>query len=211
MISKFKNNNEARKSAVIYRSNFEQVKELYEDDKEMAGELAISIMELVLTGEVSTDNKYIRLMLKNLEVSAQNNKLKYEAKENNTRLEKIEKYRLDEIAEMLNQGVSQAEIAKVLGVSRQTISRRLNEMIRPEFPELLGINEQVSNGVKRCQNNENENDNGNVNENENESDNSETPYSKGVKRFGGGIYDGLDMERLKNAKTEEEKVRALGF
>ena len=46
MISKFKNN-EARKSAVIYRSNFEQVKELYEDDKEMAGELAISIMELV--------------------------------------------------------------------------------------------------------------------------------------------------------------------
>lgn len=210
MISKFKNN-EARKSAVIYRSNFEQVKELYEDDREMAGELAISIMELVLTGEVSTDNKYIRLMLKNLEVSAQNNKLKYEAKENNTRLEKVEKYRLDEIAEMLNQGVSQAEIAKVLGVSRQTINRRLNEMIRPEFPELLGINEQVSNGVKRCQNNENENDNGNVNENENESDNSETPYSKGVKRFGWGIYDGVDMERLKNAKTEEEKVRALGF
>ena len=210
MISKFKNN-EARKSAVIYRSNFEQVKELYEDDKEMAGELAISIMELVLTGEVSTDNKYIRLMLKNLEVSAQNNKLKYEAKENNTRLEKIENYRLDEIAEMLNQGVSQAEIAKILGVSRQTISRRLNEMIRPEFPELLGINEQVSNGVKRCQNNENENDNGNVNENENESDNSETPYSKGVKRFGWGIYDGVDMERLKNAKTEEERVRALGF
>lgn len=202
MISKFKNN-EARKSAVIYRSNFEQVKELYEDDKEMAGELAISIMELVLTGEVSTDNKYIRLMLKNLEVSAQNNKLKYEAKENNTRLEKIEKYRLGEIAEMLNQGVSQAEIAKVLGVSRQTISRRLNEMIRPEFPELLGIKEQVSNGVKRCQNNENEN--------ENESDNSETVYSKGVKRFGWGIYDGVDMERLKNAKTEEEKVRTLGF
>ena len=67
MISKFKNN-EARKSALIYLSNFEQVKELYEDDKEMAGELAISIMEMALTGEISLNNKIIRLMLKNFEV-----------------------------------------------------------------------------------------------------------------------------------------------
>ena len=67
MIEKFKEN-EARKSALIYLSNFEQVKELYEDDKEMAGELAISIMEMALTGEISSNNKIIRLMLKNFEV-----------------------------------------------------------------------------------------------------------------------------------------------
>ena len=80
MIEKFKEK-EARKSALIYFSNFEQVKELYEDDKEMAGELAISIMEMALTGEISSNNKMIRLMLKNFEVSAENNKQKYEAKE----------------------------------------------------------------------------------------------------------------------------------
>ena len=67
MIEKFKEN-EARKTALIYFSNFEQVKELYEDDKEMAGELAISIMEMALTGEISSNNKMIRLMLKNFEV-----------------------------------------------------------------------------------------------------------------------------------------------
>ena len=77
MIEKFKQI-EARKSALIYLSNFEQVKELYEDDKEMAGELAISIIEMALTGEISSNNKIIKLMLKNFEVSAEKNKQKYE-------------------------------------------------------------------------------------------------------------------------------------
>lgn len=76
MISKFKNNG-ARKSALIYLSNFEQVKELYEDDKEMAGELAISIMEMALTGEISSNNKIIRLMLKNFEVSSYSGYISY--------------------------------------------------------------------------------------------------------------------------------------
>ena len=89
MIEKFKEN-EARETAIIYLSNFEQVKELYEDDKEMAGELAISIMEMALTGEISSNNKMIRLMLKNFEVSAENNKQKYEARKRNTKQEKAE-------------------------------------------------------------------------------------------------------------------------
>lgn len=171
MISKFKNN-EARKSALIYRSNFEQVQELYEDDKEMAGELAISILEMALTGEISSDDKMIRLMLKNFKVSAESNKQKYEAKERNTKEEKAKTYKLYEIAEMLNEGKTQAEIATALGVSRQTISRRLNEMIRVEYPELLCSNGEMSNDVKQCKNNDNDNDNENENENENnENDN----------------------------------------
>ena len=176
MISKFKEN-EARKSALIYLSNFEQVKELYEDDKEMAGELAISILEMALTGEISSNNKMIRLMLKNFEVSAESNKQKYEAKERNTKEKKAEKYNLYEIAEMLNEGKTQAEIADALGISRQTVNRRLNEMIRVNYPELLCSNEKMSkmskmsNDVKQCKNNENENENENDNDNENENDN----------------------------------------
>ena len=169
MISKFKNN-EARKSALIYLSNFEQVKELYEDDKEMAGELAISIMEMALTGEISSNNKIIRLMLKNFEVSAENNKQKYEARKRNTKQEKAEKYKLYEIAEMLNEGKTQAEIADALGISRQTVSRRLNEMIRVEYPELLCSNGKMSNDVKQCKNNDNDNDNDNDNVKEREED-----------------------------------------
>lgn len=167
MISKFKNN-EARKSALIYRSNFEQVQELYKDDKEMAGELAISILEMALTGEISSDDKMIRLMLKNFEVSAESNKQKYEAKERNAKEEKAKTYKLYEIAEMLNEGKTQTEIATALGVSRQTISRRLNEMIRVEYPELLCSNGEMSNDVKQCKNNVNVNVNVNVNDNDND-------------------------------------------
>ena len=171
MISKFKNNG-ARKSALIYLSNFEQVKELYEDDKEMAGELAISIMEMALTGEISSNNKIIRLMLKNFEVSAEKNKQKYEARERNTKQENAEKYKLYEIAEMLNEGKTQAEIAIALGISRQTVNRRLNEMIRANYPELLCSDGRMSNDVKQCKNNDNDNDNESDNGNGNVLENS---------------------------------------
>ena len=171
MISKFKNN-EARKSALIYLSNFEQVKELYEDDKEMAGELAISIMEMALTGEISSNNKIIRLMLKNFEVSAEKNKQKYEARERNTKQETAEKYKLYEIAEMLNEGKTQAEIAIALDISRQTVNRRLNEMIRINYPELLCSDGRMSNDVKQCKNNDNDNDNESDNGNGNVLENS---------------------------------------
>lgn len=188
MISKFKNN-EARKSALIYRSNFEQVQELYEDDKEMAGELAISILEMALTGEISSDDKMIRLMLKNFEVSAESNKQKYEAKERNTKEEKAKTYKLYEIAEMLNEGKTQTEIATALGVSRQTISRRLNEMIRVDYPELLCSNGEMSNDVKQCKNNDNDNDNDNDNENENENENNENDKLFSCEKSIGALAD----------------------
>lgn len=249
MISKFKNNG-ARKSALIYLSNFEQVKELYEDDKEMAGELAISIMEMALTGEISSNNKIIRLMLKNFEVSAEKNKQKYEARERNTKQETAEKYKLYEIAEMLNEGKTQAEIAIALGISRQTVNRRLNEMIRVNYPELLCSDGRMSNDVKQCKNNDNDNDNesdnvngnGNVLENStsNEgsspaSSNDETEQPKKeeeemkakivpfptqeqeVKRKEERMGDielllqGVDLEALDRATTDEETKRILGF
>lgn len=250
MISKFKNNG-ARKSALIYLSNFEQVKELYEDDKEMAGELAISIMEMALTGEISSNNKIIRLMLKNFEVSAEKNKQKYEVRERNTKQETAEKYKLYEIAEMLNEGKTQAEIAIALGISRQTVNRRLNEMIRVNYPELLCSDGRMSNDVKQCKNNDNDNDNesdnvkdnGNVLENSTSdevsspaSSNDETEQQKKEeenikmkvipfptpehlpkereKRISSDIellLQGVDLEALDRATTDEEAKRILGF
>ena len=248
MIEKFKEN-EARKSALIYLSNFEQVKELYEDDKEMAGELAISILEMALTGEISSNNKIIKLMLKNFEVSAEKNKQKYEAKERNTKQENAEKYNLYEIAEMLNEGKTQAEIADALGISRQTVSRRLNEMIRVNYPELLCSNGKMSNDVKQCKNNDNDNDNDNDNESDSDSDlenstsnevsspassDDETeqqnyeeddmkmkivpfPIPAELERKREKINDielllqGVDLEALDKATTDEEAKRALGF
>ena len=224
MIEKFKEN-EARKSALVYLSNFEQVKELYEDDKEMAGELAISILEMALTGEISSDNKMIRLMLKNFEVSAESNRQKYEAKERNTKEAKAEKYNLYEIAEMLNEGKTQAEIADTLGISRQTVSRRLNEMIRVNYPELLRSNgemsnemskmsnemskmSKMSNDVKQCKNNENENENENVNENVNDNENDNVNDNENVKVSAEGQKKLAELDKYINDQIErvmEEK------
>ena len=188
-------------------------------------------------------------MLKNFEVSAEKNKQKYEARERNTKQENAEKYKLYEIAEMLNEGKTQAEIAIALGISRQTVNRRLNEMIRANYPELLCSDGRMSNDVKQCKNNDNDNDNesdngnGNVLENStsNEvsspaSSNDETEQPKKEeedmkmkvipfptpehlpkereKRLSNDIellLQGVDLEALDRAMTDEETKRILGF
>jgi hypothetical protein len=53
---------------------------LYQYDPEQAGELAISAIELVLTGDISTDDVSIRLMLKPMQKINENNVAKYESK-----------------------------------------------------------------------------------------------------------------------------------
>ena len=169
----------------------------------MAGELAISILEMALTGEISSNNKIIRLMLKNFEVSAESNKQKYEARERNTKQAKAEKYKLYEIAEMLNEGKTQAEIADALGISRQTVNRRVNEMIRVNYPELLCSNEEMSkmskksNDVKQCKNNENENENENENVNVNEKES-----VKKCKKVGVSVSNVNVKEKEKEKESE---------
>ena len=48
-----------RDTAVVYGSSLQQVKEMYAIDPNMAGELAISILEVALTGTMSTNNPLI--------------------------------------------------------------------------------------------------------------------------------------------------------
>lgn len=66
MIKEF-NNLPVRESGIIYDHTLNQIKEFYSVDPNLAGELAISAIELVLTGETSTDNEVIKIMLKPLE------------------------------------------------------------------------------------------------------------------------------------------------
>ena len=62
MIEQFKDT-EVRNTGVIYSSVLDQIKGLYEFDPEQAGELAISAIELILTGDISSDDVNIRVML----------------------------------------------------------------------------------------------------------------------------------------------------
>ena len=126
-----------RQSGIIYNSMFDQIKKMYEVDPDTAGELAISAIELVLTGQISSDNPMIDMMLTPARVINENNVQKYEVKKESTRAKKIKDMKLQEIADMFfKRGIKQKEIAERLGLTQQTVSYRLSA-IRTSYPELM--------------------------------------------------------------------------
>ena len=136
MIANLKNT-EARDTGIIYKSGLEQVRKLYPKDPTLAGQLSIAIQELTLTGEISFDDITIELALENLKAIVKNNQEKYDKTKETKRQDKIQKHKLDKIADLLNKGYSQGDISKLLGENKQTISYRINNMIKPYYPELL--------------------------------------------------------------------------
>ena len=135
MIEMFKEN-EMRNSGIVYNSTFEQIKQLYEADPERAGELAISAIELVLTGDISSDDMMFGLLLEPMRKINENNQVKYENKVESARAKKINDMKLDKIAEMVNNGMKQRQIGEALGLSQQMVSYRIS-LIRSNYPDLL--------------------------------------------------------------------------
>ena len=138
MIEMFKDN-EIRSSGLIFSSVLEQIKELHQYDPDQAGELAISAIELVLTGDISSDDVNVKIMLAPLRKINEVNVAKYETKIENKRQKKIVEMKLDKIAEMTNQGFKQREIGERLGLSQQVVSYRV-DVIKKNYPELLQEN-----------------------------------------------------------------------
>lgn len=133
MINKFKDT-PMRQSGVIYDGSLEQIKMIHAMDAELAGELAISIIELTLTGEISSDNPLIAPMVALQAKVVAKDKQKYETKVAAAESKKYE--RLSEIADLYNRGFKQKEIAELLHKAPSTISESLSQ-IREEYPELL--------------------------------------------------------------------------
>ena len=119
MINSFKDT-PMRQSGVIYDGSFEQVKMLYAQDPQLAGELAISIIELTLTGAISSDNPLIPILLATQAKVVAKDKQKYESKVAIAESKRYE--RLSQIAELYNQGYKQKEIA-------QRYKKKMQELI----------------------------------------------------------------------------------
>lgn len=135
MIEQFKDT-EVRNTGVIYSSVLEQIKGLYEFDPEQAGELAISAIELILTGDISSDDVNIRVMLAPIKKLTEVNVNKYDNKVENQKHKKIVEMKLDVIADLWNKGYKQREIGERVGLSQQVISYRI-DVIKKKYPELL--------------------------------------------------------------------------
>jgi DNA-binding Lrp family transcriptional regulator len=165
MIKAFKENT-TRDSGVVYKSTFEQIKKLYQKDKELAGELAIAAIELVLTGEISSDDYMIEIILEDMKEINTKNAAKFEKKVEANRQRKIADQQLDVIAELYVLGLTQKEIAAQIGTTQQTVSNRLTT-IKMDYPELL----QEIQEKQTIQDYDNDNDNDNDNYNDNDNDN----------------------------------------
>ena len=135
MIEMF-NDVEVRNTGLIYSSTFEQIKKMYAVDPEKAGELAISAIELVLTGQISSDDVMVDMLLAPARAINDNNIAKYESKVENSRQKKIREMKLAEIAEMYQKGFKQREIAERLRLSQQIVSYRIG-VIKTTYPELM--------------------------------------------------------------------------
>lgn len=135
MIEKF-NSVEIRGTGVVLSSMFEQIKKMHAVDPDLAGELAISAIELVLTGQISSDDAMIDMLLAPAKVINDNNVQRYEARKEGTKSKKIKDMKLDDIAELYKNGVKQKEIAERLHLTQQTVSYRLG-LIKTNYPELL--------------------------------------------------------------------------
>lgn len=151
MIDKF-NDVETRNSGIVYKSTLEQIKKLYAVDPEQAGELAIAAIELVLTGQISTDDVMIDMMLTTTKAINANNTQKYESRLEGARQKKIREMKLAEIAEFMMQGRRQKEIGERLGLSQQNVSYRVN-LIRTQYPELLAQEEEDNRSTNENTNN----------------------------------------------------------
>lgn len=127
---------EARRSGIIYKSTLDQIKKLHEADPELAGELAISAIELVLTGEISSDDMMISILLEPAKAVNENNQAKYDTKVETAKVKKMVDMKLDKIAELANMGKKQREIGEILGLSQQIVSYRMG-LIKTNYPELL--------------------------------------------------------------------------
>lgn len=158
-------------TALINLVDFENAIDLYEDGEvEKALELMFGVTILGLGGKFETDDKEIRRLLKNREYTAEKSNKAYCNKVKSEEEKRIEKLQLREIAEMLENGVTQQVIADTLGVSLKTVEYRIKVM-KAEFPNIYSASMKTLKTLKnpkKPQYNDNVNDNVNVNVKEKE-------------------------------------------
>ena len=126
----------SKNTAIIYTSSLKQIKEMYKVNPEWAGELAISICELAITGQMSCENPIVRMALANFEDVAIKNIEKYDQAIVAKIEGRIQKNSFREIARALKNGVKQVDIAKELNLKTTTLGERV-KTLRLEFPFLL--------------------------------------------------------------------------
>ena len=76
---------QARPTGIIYGSTWEQIKKLYDENPNLAGELAFSVIEQTLTGDISSDDLTIQSICNRLKPINQKAQQRYDNRVKNNR------------------------------------------------------------------------------------------------------------------------------
>lgn len=138
MIEKFKEAPCLKNSGIIYSDSYKSAKELYELDPLRGGELAMTILELVMTGDFSSDDPMFKIILNPLITATAKSDENYKKKVAEGKYKDIEENMLDKIAEYYNQGLTQQQISIKLNgtITQQTVGNRIRK-IKEKYPEML--------------------------------------------------------------------------
>lgn len=111
---------------------------LYNEDPELAKEMAFAAIIYTATGakKIVSDNLIIKMSLLGSKTFIEKSTSKYIEKQGNIEAKEIKDKRLNEIAPLLAQKLSQAEISRRLGIPRSTMADRC-KIIRNKYPHLL--------------------------------------------------------------------------
>lgn len=150
MIEKFKDTPCYKNSGIIYKDSYNSAKELYELDPIRGGELAMTILELVMTGDYSSDDPMFKIILNPLITTTAKNDQNYKQKCEEGKVKDIKEYSLDKIAEYYNQGMTQKQISEQLNgtITQQTVGMRLKK-IKEKYPEMLNEEMREKNTRKK--------------------------------------------------------------
>lgn len=133
--------NRARNQGIIFHTYLDKYDMLRKMDKELADSYLLAMVETILGEEltpIKPEHEIVKCMLTEIDSISERNAVKYNRIKNARKEKQITEQRLDEIADMLNQGWSQSEIANQLNISQSTVSRRV-ALIRSEYKEMLPI------------------------------------------------------------------------
>lgn len=180
-------------SFVFYESFYKQFQILKEKNPDDALRWIDAVFRYGLYKEEPDENDEIRLYgFEQTITSISKAKERYKASvENGKKGGRPEIFKKEDVLALKEQGLTNQEIAKELGCSDRTVSRKLQET-KPDKTQFCSMTEERTKG---------QNLNDNVNENIN--------YNKNINPF--ISLNKSEIEMFNNAKTDEERAKILGF